>query len=160
MGTNRSQRGRREFGGVDSSGWDGQPIDYNGGVQPPVGCDPYNGVMTVGQSGNNVGYQSGSYGAMVPPTINGATIFEIVIFGLNNGAGVMDMNGNSEIPSGAGRSLLITFGTYPEVEWGWNPGNGDYTPDVLDVGLENYLESEVGNQIPICINWGTAGGGG
>ena len=37
-GTNRSQRGRREFDGVDSSGWDGQPIDYGGAppLLPPV----------------------------------------------------------------------------------------------------------------------------
>lgn len=38
MGVNRSQRGLRERGSVDSSGWDGQPIDYSGGggLLPPV----------------------------------------------------------------------------------------------------------------------------
>lgn len=131
------------------------PFDLGAaGVQAPEGCDPYGGVMTVGQSGNLTGYRTGVYGDMDPATINGATIFEVALLGLNNGAGVMTMVGNAEIPGGAGRGLLITFGTYPEVEWGWSAGNGDYTPDVLDVGLENYLESEVGNQIQVCMNWG------
>jgi hypothetical protein len=96
---------------------------------------------------------------MVPNTINGLAIFDLVCFGLNNGAGVMTMTGNAEIPSGAGRNLWINFGTFAIREWDWNSGNGDYTPTNLDVGWENYMESQVGNTIDICINWGEEAGG-
>lgn len=159
MGTNRSQRGRRELNGVDSSGWDGQPIDYGGGIV----CDPYTGTMTVGTNGSQAGYNTDigdPFGSMSPVDINGLNIFQILHFGIGNGAGVMNMVGNAEIPTGAGRNLLITFGTYPEVEWQWNAGGGDYTPVILDAAWEAYIDSQIGNTIPICINWGAAGGGG
>jgi len=56
MGTNRSQRGRREFDGVDSSGWDGQPIDYNPGpaLLPPV-IDSVNDIEQNVSSGFDAG---------------------------------------------------------------------------------------------------------
>lgn len=45
---NRSQRGKRERGEVDSSGWDGQPIDYNPAppLLPPV-IDSVNDIFQV-----------------------------------------------------------------------------------------------------------------
>lgn len=139
--------------------WLGSPFKGAGGGGGGI-CDPYTGQMTVGQSGNLTGYRTSVYGLMVPATINGATIFEIASLGLNNGAGNMTMTGNAEIPDGAGRNLWINFGTYPVREWDWNSGGGDYTPTILDVGWENYMESQVGNIIDICINWGDAGGEG
>lgn len=54
MGVNRSQRHLREGdGAVDSSGWDGQPIDYSGGggLLPPV-IDSVNVTKILGPNGD------------------------------------------------------------------------------------------------------------
>ena len=48
---NRSQRGRRELDGIDSSGWDGDPIDYD-----PVPPAPTYEVLTVGVANLGFGY--------------------------------------------------------------------------------------------------------
>lgn len=153
---NRSQRGRRELNGVDSSGWDGQPIDY-GGVSPPTGCDPYNGVMTVGNNGSgtfgfNTNTPPNSHGAMVPSTINGQGIFQFT-FQPGTNSCVLVMVGSVKIPSEpeVNSSILVTIGTNPEVEFPW--GGSDY--NVADATLANYIQSQDGNQLPVCINWGT-----
>lgn len=125
--------------------------------KPPPVFNVYNGVMTVGElaPGDDAGFNAdpgNPFGVMVPADVGGLAWFNLLHFGLNNGAGVMTLtNSNQEIPGGAGRNIIIKFGTYPQALWNWIPGNGEYSPAVLDVGWENYMDSEIGNNISIDI---------
>jgi hypothetical protein len=117
--------------------------------------------MTVGNNGTSYGFNADggldTYGAMNPLAINGTNIYQWeFITGINSI--ILNMVGSVKIPGEieTDSSILVTIGTNPEVEIPW--GGGSYS--VVDAGLVAYIASENGNQLPVCINWGTGEGPG
>ena len=102
------------------------------------------GILTVGSSGTQRGYEEGAYGGMDPNTIEGATVYEFSAD--DTGACVLSLGDGTEQLPGVDR-IDVDIEGFGGLTYTWNATNTQY--EATSLPLFTYLDSIVGRAIDL-----------
>ncbi len=142
----RSQAIQRERYGVDSSGWDGNPIPRHGPISPVFGL----GIEDSGA--DNIGFETGVYGTLAPATLEGIEVSGIYVQPLGDNA-IFALSGGLPIPSiGIVDPLQLFFEGFTSnpASLSWDVRDNQYV-EIGNSALTAYFVSNIGNVVAFSL---------